>query len=43
MIKPIGEEPKSKNMDSNHEGIDFNEDVEPTIHTVHTLTDYSKP
>ena len=43
MIEPIGEEPKAKNMDSDHEGINSNEDVEPTVHTTHTLADYSNP
>ena len=43
MIEPIGEELKAKNMDSDHEGINSNEDVEPTIHTMHTLADYSNP
>ena len=43
MIEPIGEEPKAKNVDSDHEGINSNEDVEPTVHTMHTLADYSNP
>ncbi|CAL9064799.1 unnamed protein product [Musa banksii] len=43
MIEPIGEEPKAKNVDSDLEGINSNEDVEPTVHTMHTLADYSNP
>ena len=43
MIGPIGDEPKAKNVNSNHKGINSNEDVEPTIHTMHTLADYSNP
>ena len=43
MIEPIGEEPKAKNVDSDHEGINSNEDVEPTVHTMHILADYSNP
>ena len=43
MIEPIREEPKAKNVDSDHEGINSNENVEPTIHTMHTLADYSNP
>ena len=35
MIEPIGEELKAKNMDSDHESINSNEDIEPTIHTIH--------
>ena len=43
MIEPIGEEPKAKNVDSDHEGINSNEDVGPTIYTMHALADYSNP
>ena len=41
MIEPIGEEPKAEELDSDHEGINSNEDVEPTVHTMHALADYS--
>jgi len=43
MIELIGEEPKAEALDSDHEGINSNEDVEPTVHTMHTLADYSNP
>ena len=43
MIEPIEEKPKAKNVDSDHEGINSNENVEPIMYTMHTLADYSNP
>ena len=43
MIESIGEEPKANNVDSDHEGIEFDEDVGPIIHIVHALANYSNP
>ena len=43
MIEPIREESKAEELDSDYEGINSNKDVEPTIHTMHILGDYSNP
>ena len=43
MIESIGEELEAKNVDYNHEDIDSNEDVEPTIYTMHALISYYNP
>ena len=37
MIKPIGEEPKAKELDSDHEGVKTDEDIEAITYTVHAL------
>lgn len=39
MIESTREEPKAKNVDSDHEGINSNEDVGPTIYIMHALVD----
>ena len=41
IIEPIGEEPEAMNVYFDHEGIDSNEDVGSTIHTMNALTGYS--
>ena len=41
MIEPIEEEPEANNVDSDHKGMDSDDDVGPIIHTVHALAGYS--
>ena len=41
MIKPIGEEPKANNIDSEHKGMDSDDDIWLIIHTMHVLVGYS--
>ena len=43
MIEPIEEEPKVEELDSDHEGVETNEDIEVIIYTVHVLAGYTNP
>ena len=41
MIESIEVKSKANNVDSDHEGMDSNDDVGPIIHTVYALAGYS--
>ena len=41
MIEPIREELEAKELDSDHEGVKTNEDIEDIIYTVHALAGYT--
>ena len=43
MIEPIGEEPEAKELDSDYEGVETDEDIEAITYTVHALTSYANP
>ena len=43
MIEPIEDEPEVEVLDSDHEEVEINDDVEAVTHTVHALAGYSNP
>ena len=43
MIELIGKEPEAKELDSNHEGVKTDEDIEAITHTVYALAGYTNP